>query len=114
MRPSPFIAGPQFVQCWLGLHDAAQQLAAYAALAPEPFTGRIEQFAIRYPNLPQPRRRIVFNAVEELELLLKNAVASLERVRARGGDTVAPAVSLWIEFHSARSYIFDIAAHPEC
>ena len=90
---------------WTELHERSAAIAAKAALASEPFGGRIAAFGDAICTLSDERLVMVQRGIEDLDAITQPGLTALAAIEARGLDTTASALALWREFHAAREAI---------
>lgn len=90
---------------WTALQDAAGAVAALAGLAPEKTTPQIRNFPALIKDVGGWRFELASEQIEDLTAMMRPGVTALLAVNARGQDATSAAVTLWREFHNARSAV---------
>ncbi|WP_407875519.1 hypothetical protein [Qipengyuania nanhaisediminis] len=101
-------------QRWRDLNETAARLAAIAELAPE----RGDEGAIgAFPGLAEGacewQRELAFQALEDIEAMLRPGLAALSVLAERGQDARVPAQTLWRELHEARETMIAVVRPGE-
>lgn len=111
MERDPNLAGPsalreaatQLGRRWSALQDAASAVGLMAGLAPEKPDSRVRNLPTLVRNAEPWRRELAMNRVADISAMLEPGLAALLAVYARGQDATAPALTLWREYHAART-----------
>lgn len=98
---------------WAALHDAAAAVAVLAGLAPGQEQPTGHDFPDRIEAVGGWRLELAADLVDDLSAMMRPGVAALLAVGARGQDATAAAVTLWREFHHARSAVLALLARNE-
>lgn len=98
---------------WKDLHQSAEHLARLAALSPEPFRGEIAAFPGMIGEAHEWQRELAWQGLEDIDAMMRPGLAALHTITARGASPTAPALSLWREFHAARSALMALAPVEE-
>ena len=93
---------------WDALHGQAAQLALLARIAPEP-EATCEGLMAALARADARRHAHALQAVEDISAMLASGLEALATLSRRGQDTAAPALTLWREFHAARSAVLAMA-----
>lgn len=102
---SPGAGAPEaLARDWADLHRQALALTALARIAPEP-DHAWEALAGLIAAAPRWRRTLAAQGIEDIVAMLDSGLAALGTLSARGQDTAVPALTLWREFHAARSAV---------
>jgi hypothetical protein len=108
-RESPAPRGPSSMSIqWAALHDAAAAVAAMAGLAAEKPTAQVRNFPALIKDAGGWRYELANNGVADLSAIMRPGVKALLAVSARGQDPTAAALSLWREYHHARSALLGL------
>ena len=90
---------------WAALQDAAAAVAALAGLAQEKTTPQIRNFPALIRDAGGWRQELAERGIADLAAIMQPGLTALLAVNARGQDATSPALTLWREFHNARSAI---------
>ena len=88
---------------WAALQDAAAAVAAMANLAPERTSPEIRNFPAIIRDIGGARLQLAEQGIADIGAMMRPGLTALLAVRARGQDATAPALTLWREFHHART-----------
>lgn len=94
---------------WTALQDAAAAVGALAGLAPEKSSPAIRNFPALIKDIGGWRFELAANQINDLTAMMRPGLTALLAVSARGQDATAAAVTLWQEFHAARSAVLALA-----
>ncbi len=101
---------------WAALQDVAAAVATMAGLAGEKPSAQVRDFPAMMRDVGGWRLDLANNGVADLAAMMKPGVKALLAVAARGQDPTAAALSLWREYHHARSALLGLVsdqAHRE-
>ncbi|WFL78575.1 hypothetical protein P7228_05790 [Altererythrobacter arenosus] len=101
-------ASKPLAERWRYLHEAANEIADKAALAPEIMSVEIEGFPHRVETAGADRAFLVRRALEDLDAVLQPGLTALRLIESRGLDTTAPALALWREFYHTRAAVLSL------
>ena len=90
---------------WAALQDAANVVAALAALEPERTTPEIRNFPALIREAAPWRRELAERGIEDMTAVMEPGIAALLGVNARGADPALAALALWREFIGARAAV---------
>ena len=99
--PDPLMAA------WTALHGQAAQLALLARIAPEPQGDGIAIAAVLEQAKPW-QQTLVVQGIDDVTVMLDTGLKALATLSRRGQDTAAPALTLWREFHAARTALLGV------
>jgi hypothetical protein len=99
--PDPLVAG------WTALHGQAAQLALLARIAPGPQADETAIAAALGEAKPW-QRALVAQGIDDVATMLGTGLKALGTLSRRGQDTAAPALTLWREFHAARTALLGV------
>lgn len=99
--PDPLVAA------WAALHGQAAQLALLARLAPEPQDDGAA-IASALENAKPWQQALVAQGIDDVAVMLDTGLKALATLSRRGQDTSAPALTLWREFHAARTTLLGV------
>lgn len=100
------------VAAWAALHGRAAQLAVLARLACGPQVD--ETTIVAALTKAQPwQRALVAQGIEDIAALLDTGLEALATLSRRGQDSAAPALTLWREFHAARSAVLGVVSSSQ-
>jgi hypothetical protein len=94
---------------WSALHDAASVVAALGGQVAAPMTAELRNFPLQMRDSGGWRRAMAEQGVEDIAAVMEPGLAALLAVRARGGDAVAAATALYVEFIRARDAMLALA-----
>lgn len=98
-------------QRWQDLHTSAAHLAKTANLAPEAYSDELAAFPAMLGEASEWQREMAWQAVEDIDAMMRPGLAALDTLADRGKDATAPAVALWREFYHARQTVLALV-HP--
>lgn len=109
-RPDgPALRGPSAMSVqWAALQDAAGAVAAMAGLAAEKPSAQVRNFPALIKDVGGWRLDLAMNGVADLSAMMRPGVKALLAVSARGQDPTAAALTLWREYHHARSALLGL------
>ncbi|WP_234032133.1 hypothetical protein [Parerythrobacter jejuensis] len=93
---------------WTALQDAAAAVAAMAGLAPERTSAQIRNFPALIKDAGGWRFELAEQTIADLTAMMQPGVTALLAVNARGQDAKVPALTLWHEFHRARTAVLGL------
>jgi hypothetical protein len=93
---------------WAALQDAANVVAALAALEPERTTPEIRNFPALIREAAPWRRELADRGIEDMTAMMEPGIAALLGVNARGADPAPAALALWREFIEARAAVLTL------
>ena len=96
---------------WTALQDAAAAVGALAGLAPESATPQIRNFPALIKDIGGWRFDVAADMIGDISAMMRPGLTALLAVNARGQDATAAAMTLWREYHHARSAV--LALVPE-
>lgn len=88
---------------WEALQDAGAAVGALAGLATEPPDEDLRSFPHVIQEAGDARYRLAERGISDLAAMMQPGLTALLSVHARGQDTTPAALTLWREFHAARS-----------
>ncbi len=88
---------------WAALQDAAAAVAAMANLAAERVSPEIRNFPAVIRDIGGERLELAERSIADIGAMMRPGLTALLAVRARGQDATAPALTLWQEYHHART-----------
>ena len=94
---------------WAAVHEAAKAVANLAQLGEEEPDDEVRSLPDRAARLSKIRRELVASGVDDLAAVLQPGMRALIALTAKGQDTTSAALTLWREFHTARSAILSLA-----
>lgn len=94
---------------WEAVHEAAGAVAALAQLGGEAPPADLADLPARAAAGGGWRYDMTARAIEDIAAFMQPGLRALLALTARGQDTTAAALTLWREFHSARSAIIELA-----
>lgn len=94
---------------WEAVHEAAGAVAALAQLGREAPSADINDLPQRAASKGGWRYEMAARGIEDLAAFMQPGLRALLALTAQGQDTTAAALTLWREFHTARSAILDLA-----
>lgn len=97
-------AADGMVQAWGDLHAKARDLASLARIAAEPAQAQATLAPLLVTARPW-QQMLAMQGIEDMAAMLDSGLAALATLTGRGQDTAAPALTLWREFHAARSAV---------
>lgn len=106
--PGPGAFSPDYATLerqWEAVHEAAAAVGYLAQLAGEPEDPAIAQLPRRAIARGGWRLEMVVRGVDDLSAVMQPGLRALLGLTATGKDTTAAALTLWREFHSARTAI---------
>ncbi|MFN6934303.1 MAG: hypothetical protein ACK4NZ_04035 [Tsuneonella sp.] len=96
---------------WDALQDAAAAVAALAGLAAESPSNQVRDFPDAIRAVGGWRLDLATNGVSDLAAMMTPGVKALLAVSSRGQDPTPAALTLWREYHAARTAL--LALLPE-
>ena len=93
---------------WEAVHEAAAAVGNLAQLGRESLTPEIEQLPHRAAEQGGWHYEMVAHGIEDLAAVMQPGLRALLSLTAQGQDTTAAALTLWREFHTARTAILDL------
>jgi hypothetical protein len=93
---------------WATLQDAAAAVATMAGLAAEKPSTQVRNFPALIKDAGGWRLELATNGVADLAAMMKPGVQALLAVAARGQDPTPAALSLWREYHHARTALLGL------
>ena len=90
---------------WFVLHEMGQAIAVKAALSTEAFSGDLAAFPERIAQGNISHIQLALWSLEDIDAMAQPGLTALTAIEARGQDVTAPALTLWREFHRARSAV---------
>lgn len=81
-----------------------------AALSQEEISDEIARFPDQIRSIGGARWTLACETLGDIDAMLRPGLSALQAISSRGGDTTAPALVLWREFHAARSALMALAA----
>ncbi|WP_370034002.1 hypothetical protein [Qipengyuania mesophila] len=116
MLPPASPAGPCSVtdlevltEQWEAVHDAAGAIAALAQLAHEPLAPEIAALPRRAARIGGSTYEMTAHGIEDLAAFMQPGLRALLALTAKGQDTTAAALTLWREFHTARTALLELS-----
>lgn len=94
---------------WAALHDAADAVALIAGLAPEKTSQSVRGFPAAIKAAEPWKAELAERGIADISAMMTPGLTALLAVKARGQDATAAALTLWREFHSARSALLALA-----
>ena len=94
---------------WDAVHEAAAAVAILAQLGEEPTEKAIRELPARAVAIGGPRLEMIMHSVDDLAAILQPGLRALLTMTSKGQDTTSAALTLWREFHNARSAIVALA-----
>ena len=94
---------------WSALHDAADAVGMLAGLAPEKPSQNVRGFPAAIKAAEPWKADLAERGVADISAMMTPGLTALLAVKARGQDATAAALTLWREFHSARSALLALA-----
>lgn len=94
---------------WDAVHEAAAAVGVLAQLGEEEVNEEIRGLPDRAAALGGARLDLVAHGIDDLSAVLQPGLRALLALTAQGQDTTSAALTLWREFHTARSAIIAIA-----
>ena len=94
---------------WAALQDAGDAVAALAGLAKERASAEQRNFPAHVRDIGGAAYELAARGVADLMAMMQPGLAALLAVNARGQDATAPALTLWREYHAARSALLKLA-----
>ena len=95
---------------WAALHDAANAVAGLAGLAAEKAAPEVRDFPAVIADSGGWRLDLARSGVADLAAMMTPGVRALLAVSRQGQDPTAAALTLWREFHHARSALLALVA----
>jgi len=99
---------------WAALQDAGSAVAALARLAPEKQDAQVLNFPALIRIAGGWRFDLATQGVSDMAAMMEPGVKALLAVADRGQDPTAAALSLWREFHEARSALLSLVPDSDC
>lgn len=99
---------------WSALHEMGQAIATKAALSSEPFSGDLATFPERIAMSTISHMQLALWSLEDIDAMTQPGLTALNAIEARGQDVTAPALTLWREFHHARSAVMALCDGENC
>lgn len=96
-------ATPSMSVEWAALQDAAAAVAAMAGLAPERISPDVRNFPAVIRDIGGSQLELAEQNIADIGAMMRPGLTALLAVRARGQDATAPALTLWQEYHFART-----------
>ena len=93
---------------WDALQDAAAAVAALAGLAAESPDPQVRDFPRRIREIGGWRLELATDGVSDLAAMMTPGVKALLAVSARGQDPTPAALTLWREYHAARTALMGL------
>ena len=94
---------------WDAVHEAARAVGILAQLGEEEPDDDVRSLPARAGTLEGARRELVARGVDDLAAVMQPGLRALLALTGRGHDTTSAALTLWREFHTARSAILNLA-----
>ncbi len=85
------------------IEDAAAAVAVMAGLGAEKPSAQLRGFVAHIQSDGAPRKALAEECVADMSAMMQPGLAALLAVSARGHDATAPALTLWREYHAART-----------
>lgn len=101
----------QLSRQWAAVQDAAAAVAMLAGLEPEKLAQNTRNFPALIRDVDGWRLELAKNHVGDIAAMMQPGLTALLATNARGQDAVAPALTLWHEYHAAREAV--LALLPE-
>ena len=90
---------------WDSLHASADQVAALAAITPQPDNVGSNVLGAMLSEAAPWQRDLAARGVEDIEAMMARGLEALATLVDRGAETEAPALALWREFHHSRDAV---------
>lgn len=94
---------------WEAIHEAAEAVAAFAGITPEPFGPEVRGFPQALCHFGGWRRDLARQGVEDLAAIMEPGLAAVLAVHDSGANAAAAAMALWQEFLTARDALLTLA-----
>ena len=98
---------------WAALQDAAAAVAEMAGLATEKPSAPVRDFPALIGDVGGWRLKLASDGVSDMAAMMTPGVKALLAVAARGQDPTAAALTLWREYHHARTALLALLPEPE-
>ncbi|MFW2349636.1 hypothetical protein [Qipengyuania sp.] len=94
---------------WEAVHEAAGAIAALAQLAHEPPAPAIAALPQRAARIGGWTYEMTARGIDDLAAFMQPGLRALLALTAKGQDTTAAALTLWREFHTARTALLELS-----
>ena len=110
--PRPALAGDLAAR-WDAVHEAAYAVGRLAQLSREDWDETIAGLPQRAMQAGGAECELVARSVDDLAAVMEPGLRALLSLTAKGRDTTAAALTLWREFHCARTAILSLVEPHE-
>ena len=94
---------------WDAIHEAAAAVGSLAQLGEEPVDEQVRGLPERAVAMGGVNLAMVARGIDDLSAVLKPGLRALLELTGKGHDTTCAALTLWREFHNARSAVIALA-----
>ncbi len=106
--PRPILEVEALSMQWEAVHEAAAAVGHLAQLGREPMGEELRTFPFRAAEQGGWHYEMAARGIDDLAAVMQPGLRALLSLTAKGQDTTAAALTLWREFHTARSAILGL------